>query len=128
MPAVDPLLTPRVWDNPELVRQFNAVQSYRFFQSVTGTTLAVFTAGDVNSEIFFIDLGRTDMRFDSSRVRIANDGGTPLEYSFADDAPVSGVVHGRLEPGEVFTDDERREKQVYIRHVGGVGSFRVWAW
>jgi hypothetical protein len=118
MGGVDPLLQPKWWDNPDLVREVTAIRSYRYFTTVNPTT-------DLWTEYEFIDMGRTDYNFESSRVLITNDGAETIEFSF------DGVtVHGILYSSEAKVDDERRERHIYVRNAipGNVSAVRIWAW
>jgi len=127
MGAVDPLLTPKLTDRRELIRELTGEQTYRFFRQIAATLLA-YTAGNPASEVIFTDQGRTDANFVSGRIRISNDGGNWLQYSFDYDSPTVPAIHGALAPGEVITDDEHLERLVYIRSVGGPTSCRIWVW
>ena len=94
-----------------------------FFSSATNTTLPAFT------EFVFINqaAGSPDggKNFQSSAIKLSNDGGATIEYSF------DGVnVHGRVLVGETSeTKDIRRsEYSVFLRTVGGPASWRLEVW
>lgn len=118
MGGVSPNLQPKWWDNPALVRESPAIQSYRYFNAINPTT-------DAWTEYIFTDQGRTDYNFECSRLMIVNDGVESIEFSF-DGVTVHGILYG----GEAKVDDERRERHIYIRNhiAGNVTAIRLWAW
>lgn len=59
----------------------------------------------------------------SYAMRIFNDGGNALEFSF------DGTnIHGRLLGGEEMTYNKRHEAGIAVRYVGGTTTFRIEAW
>jgi hypothetical protein len=131
--GVDPLLSIETPLNAAMRRVVDAPVSYRFFKEVTITKTAFEdpdgTVLDPDHEIVFNDPPPSvptgiENNFESSRVRVVNDGPETIEYSY------DGVnVHGKLSSGEAATDDERRERRIFIRKVGGANAnVRIWAW
>lgn len=127
--GVDPLL---LIEGPPTANQRREVvpsRSFRFFKRSTITKTAFEDPDsevlDADHEIVFIDQGRTDENFESSRVIIVNNGEAAIEFSFG-----GTEIHGRLALGESVTMDERRERRVFIRKTGAGAdpTIKVWAW
>lgn len=118
MGGVDPLLQPKWWDNPALVRESPAVRSFRFYQRVNPTL-------DVMTEYKFLDQGRTGENFESVAITVVNDAANAVDFSF------DGVtVHGTLAAGEAMVQDDRRERHIYIMNHTALSAsiVRIWAW
>lgn len=125
--GVDPLLEVDVPLTPAMTRVVPPIQSYRFFSAGTATSAAfpayAYPATDP-AEMIFLDQGRTNYNFESSRVLIVNDGPGTLQWSW------DGVtIAGTLNNGETKVDDERRERIIFVRKLGAANAaFRIWAW
>jgi hypothetical protein len=125
--SVDPVLKVETPMTAAMLREVPAIQSFRFYQANTATAVAfpapVVPATDPVHEAIFIDQGRTNENFDSSRVLIVNDGPGTLQWSY-DGVTLAGTLYN----GETKVDDERRERWIFFRKVGGDAAYRVWAW
>lgn len=129
----DPLDSIETPLTPAMLREVLPIQSYRFFTKVLVTKLAFEDPDgevlDPDHEVVFNDPPPSSPTgienvFVSSRVRIVNDGPGTVEYSY------DGTnVHGTLGSGESVTDDERRERRVFLRRSGpNNATVRIWAW
>lgn len=125
--GVDPLLRVDVPMTKEMTRDVPPIQSYRFYAADTATVASfpayAYPSVDVQ-EMIFLDQGRTDYNFVSSRVLIVNDGPGTLQWSY-DGVTLAGTLYN----GETKVDDERRERIIFVRKLGaGNAAFRIWAW
>jgi len=99
-------------------REWVSVASYRFFTEFSATTT---TFTDTHFE--FVDTKEGKI-FPSTVIRVKNDSSVDIEISF------DGTnVHDKILGGEVIEYRFRRERQIYIRHIGGVSATgRIQAW
>ncbi len=132
--GVDPLLPVETSLTPVMRREVILPRSWRFFtESLVNKNSFEDSDGPVLDpvhEVVFNDPPPAvptgiENAFVSSRVRIVNDGPGIIEYSY------DGTnVHGTLGPGESATDDERRERRVFLRktEASPPTAVRIWAW
>jgi hypothetical protein len=114
---------------PAQLREVAMPRSYRFYKEATVTKIAWedpdVPVVDPEHELFFVDQGGTGESFVAFGFVIVNDGPDPIQFSF------DGInLAGDIKKGEAKTDDQRRERRVFLRlaAAGAATKVRVWAW
>ena len=94
-----------------------SIRSYNFFLDGTIAASGLYT----DNFHAFVDTG-SGVIFQSQTIMLLNDSANDIWFSF------DGVNdHGRVVTSEKFTQDFRRERQIWFRGTGA-DTFRFWAY
>lgn len=130
---IDPLLIGQTPLTPDMIREFPAERTFRFFNADTVADAAYVTVPLADPTVtvphrylVFNDQGRSGEPFVSFMIRLANDAalgsGNNIAYSFDGVNDAGIVVPGQIE------DIRRRESAIFIRKTSANAAYRLWAY